>query len=67
MFEVGKFKLVRFAMFDLFSVCLYGGGSRQEQVKTVSQGVDIIIATPGRLNDLVLAGMHRLFIFFLNQ
>lgn len=50
-------------MFDRCSVCLYGGGSRQEQVKTVSQGVDIIIATPGRLNDLVLAGLYQPITF----
>ncbi|KAG5890212.1 hypothetical protein JTB14_028754 [Gonioctena quinquepunctata] len=38
------------------SVCLYGGGNRREQVKVVTEGVDIVIATPGRLNDLVAAG-----------
>uniref|UniRef100_A0A4W3H613 Helicase ATP-binding domain-containing protein n=1 Tax=Callorhinchus milii TaxID=7868 RepID=A0A4W3H613_CALMI len=34
------------------SVCVYGGGSRREQIKVVTKGVDIVIATPGRLNDL---------------
>lgn len=37
------------------SVCLYGGGDRKEQIKVVTKGVDIVIATPGRLNDLILA------------
>ncbi|XP_013186270.1 probable ATP-dependent RNA helicase DDX43 [Amyelois transitella] len=37
------------------SVCLYGGGDRKEQINIVSKGVDIVIATPGRLNDLVMA------------
>ncbi|XP_049881781.1 probable ATP-dependent RNA helicase DDX43 [Pectinophora gossypiella] len=37
------------------SVCLYGGGDRKEQIKVVSKGVDIVIATPGRLNDLIMA------------
>lgn len=37
-------------------MCLYGGGNRREQVNTVTAGVDIVIATPGRLNDLVAAG-----------
>ncbi|CAH0731819.1 unnamed protein product, partial [Brenthis ino] len=37
------------------SVCIYGGGDRKEQIKIVTKGVDIVIATPGRLNDLVLA------------
>ncbi|XP_037076952.1 probable ATP-dependent RNA helicase DDX43 [Pollicipes pollicipes] len=38
------------------SVCVYGGGDRRTQVKAVCSGVEIIIATPGRLNDLVQAG-----------
>ncbi|XP_059093872.1 probable ATP-dependent RNA helicase DDX43 [Tigriopus californicus] len=37
------------------SVCIYGGGDRRQQMKTVTAGVEIIIATPGRLNDLVEA------------
>ncbi|KAM9180399.1 putative ATP-dependent RNA helicase DDX53 [Dugong dugon] len=36
----------------LKSVCIYGGGNREAQIHDVSKGVDIIIATPGRLNDL---------------
>lgn len=38
------------------AVCVYGGGSRREQVNIVTRGVEIVIATPGRLNDLVQAG-----------
>lgn len=37
------------------SVCVYGGGDRAAQIKNISTGVEIIIATPGRLNDLVEA------------
>lgn len=37
------------------SVCIYGGGDRKAQMKTVAAGVEIIIATPGRLNDLIEA------------
>ncbi|KAL0964425.1 hypothetical protein UPYG_G00323670 [Umbra pygmaea] len=33
-------------------VCVYGGGDRRAQIKAIAAGVDIIIATPGRLNDL---------------
>uniref|UniRef100_A0A3P8Y6Z3 RNA helicase n=1 Tax=Esox lucius TaxID=8010 RepID=A0A3P8Y6Z3_ESOLU len=33
-------------------VCVYGGGDRWAQIKAISAGVDIVIATPGRLNDL---------------
>ncbi|XP_037592895.1 probable ATP-dependent RNA helicase DDX43 [Cebus imitator] len=36
----------------LRSVCVYGGGNRDEQIEELRKGVDIIIATPGRLNDL---------------
>lgn len=35
-------------------VCIYGGGSRREQIQTCNLGVEIVIATPGRLNDLVM-------------
>ena len=37
------------------SVCVYGGGDRKAQMKVVTDGVEIIIATPGRLNDLIEA------------
>ncbi|CAI9181260.1 unnamed protein product [Rangifer tarandus platyrhynchus] len=36
----------------LKSVCIYGGGNRKGQIQDVTKGVDIIIATPGRLNYL---------------
>ncbi|XP_025022975.1 probable ATP-dependent RNA helicase DDX43, partial [Python bivittatus] len=34
------------------SICIYGGGDRKGQISVVTKGVDIVIATPGRLNDL---------------
>ncbi|NWH25205.1 DDX43 helicase, partial [Grus americana] len=34
------------------SICIYGGGDRKGQIDIVTKGVDIVIATPGRLNDL---------------
>uniref|UniRef100_A0A182K4E1 RNA helicase n=1 Tax=Anopheles christyi TaxID=43041 RepID=A0A182K4E1_9DIPT len=39
------------------AVCLYGGGDRQAQINVVRKGVEILIATPGRLNDLVQEGV----------
>ncbi|KAI5946146.1 putative ATP-dependent RNA helicase DDX43 [Manis javanica] len=36
----------------LKSVCIYGGGDRNRQIQSLTKGADIIIATPGRLNDL---------------
>ncbi|NXP25982.1 DDX43 helicase, partial [Scytalopus superciliaris] len=34
------------------SICIYGGADRKGQIHMVTKGVDIVIATPGRLNDL---------------
>lgn len=39
------------------AVCVYGGGDRRKQVNIVKEGVQIIIATPGRFNDLVSSGV----------
>lgn len=36
------------------SVCVYGGGNRKGQIQVVQKGVEIVIATPGRLNDLLM-------------
>lgn len=36
----------------LKNVCIYGGGDKNGQIQDLKKGVDIIIATPGRLNDL---------------
>ncbi|NXS63459.1 DDX43 helicase, partial [Brachypteracias leptosomus] len=37
---------------EIKSICIYGGGDRKGQIDVVTKGVDIVIATPGRLNDL---------------
>ncbi|XP_037928143.1 probable ATP-dependent RNA helicase DDX43 [Teleopsis dalmanni] len=37
------------------AVCIYGGGSRREQIRDFKEGAECIICTPGRLNDLVQA------------
>lgn len=48
------------------SVCIYGGGNRREQIQTVNLGVEIVIATPGRLNDLVMNNIIDLkYVTFL--
>jgi len=39
------------------SVCVYGGGSIKDQCKVITDGVEIVIATPGRFNDLVNRGL----------
>ncbi|XP_065372521.1 probable ATP-dependent RNA helicase DDX43 [Calliphora vicina] len=37
------------------AVCVYGGGNRRDQIGCVESGAEIIICTPGRLNDLIQA------------
>ncbi|PRD22144.1 UNVERIFIED_CONTAM: ATP-dependent RNA helicase DDX43 [Trichonephila clavipes] len=44
----------KYSYHNIRSTCVYGGTSRREQINVVTEGVDIIIATPGRLNDLVM-------------
>ena len=46
-----------YVFFSSNSVCVYGGGNRREQINVVTKGVEIIVATPGRLNDLVQNGI----------
>lgn len=41
------------AFLDIKSVSIFGGVGYQHQEKALSQGVDVIIATPGRLQDFV--------------
>ena len=44
----------------LDTALILGGMSRTQQVKTLARGVDVVIATPGRLMDLVQDGKLRL-------
>lgn len=39
------------------SLCVYGGGDRREQVNLCKDKPEIVIATPGRLNDLINSGI----------
>lgn len=38
------------------SLCVYGGTSKGPQVNELRNGVDIVVATPGRCNDLNIMG-----------
>jgi ATP-dependent RNA helicase DDX43 len=38
------------------AVCVYGGSNRKQQINLLESGVEMIVATPGRLNDLVAGG-----------
>ena len=35
------------------SVCCYGGSPKYQQIQALERGVECVIATPGRLNDLI--------------
>ncbi|XP_052870220.1 probable ATP-dependent RNA helicase DDX43 [Anopheles cruzii] len=52
-------EVAKYQFRNIKAVCLYGGGDRRAQVDTVRRGVEILIATPGRLNDLVEAGVVK--------
>jgi ATP-dependent RNA helicase DDX3X len=41
---------------QLKSVCVYGGNDLRTQLAELALGCDLIVATPGRLNDLVDRG-----------
>lgn len=40
-------------LFYIRCACIYGGASRNRQAEILQSGVDIVIATPGRLNDFI--------------
>lgn len=42
------------------STCLYGGAPKGAQIRNVRQGCEIIVATPGRLLDLINDGIFTL-------
>ncbi len=41
---------------DIKTTVIYGGVPQSKQVRTLNQGVDILVATPGRLLDLIQQG-----------
>ncbi len=45
---------------QLRNTCIYGGVSQHTQVQKLKQGVDILVATPGRLLDLMNQGYIKL-------
>lgn len=56
-FEKKKRKIIVYSQTFYFrSLCVYGGGDRRQQIGAVSAGVEIVVATPGRLYDLMQAG-----------
>lgn len=45
---------------DFISYVVYGKTSIDDNVRRMREGVDILVATPGRLNDLIDKGSVRL-------
>ena len=58
------------AYLNLRSTCIYGGVSDKSQKMAMDTGVDIVVATPGRLLDLIHQGalsLKSLGIFVLDE
>ncbi len=55
---------------DVNSVVVFGGVKQNPQVKSLNRGVDILVATPGRLLDLIQQGyikLEKVEIFVLDE
>lgn len=55
---------------DLRFTSVFGGVGMKQQVEILSSGIDILVATPGRLMDLYLAGhvqLKRIQIFVMDE
>nr|ALO18844.1 DEAD-box RNA helicase [Lilium davidii var. unicolor] len=48
------------ARFKVRSTCIYGGAPKGPQIRDLKRGVEIVIATPGRLIDMLEAGHTNL-------
>lgn len=55
---------------DIKSTVIFGGVSQRGQEKAIRAGADIVVATPGRLNDLIkqkLIDLHKIECFVLDE
>lgn len=55
---------------NLTTFCIHGGVEQQPQIKQLNDGVDILVATPGRMFDLVSQGalsLNRIEILILDE
>ena len=50
---------------SLRTLCAYGGVPKPAQAQALRKGVDVLVATPGRLEDLMNDGACKSAPFFL--
>ncbi|RLM86851.1 hypothetical protein C2845_PM04G29620 [Panicum miliaceum] len=51
-------------------ICLYGGASKGPQLRELERGADIVVATPGRLNDILemkKISLHQVSLLVLDE
>ena len=48
------------------TVCVYGGVPKNPQAKQLRRGIDIVVATPGRLEDLMNDGACKSVTFLIS-
>jgi superfamily II DNA/RNA helicase len=47
--------------------CLYGGASKGPQLRELERGCDIVIATPGHLNDILEISLHQISLLVVDE
>jgi len=55
---------------DVTTFCIYGGVEQQSQIEKLEYGVDILVATPGRMFDMISQGylrLHRINTLILDE
>lgn len=55
---------------SLVTTCIHGGVDQQPQIDSLEKGTDILVATPGRMYDLVTRGylkLHRVQFLILDE
>lgn len=68
--QIGESFATYGANLGLYHTVIFGGVSDKAQIKTIKAGVDILVATPGRLLDLMGRGfirLNQLEIFVLDE
>lgn len=68
--QIGKSIRAYGKYLPITSTVIFGGVGQQHQVQALSRGVDILVATPGRLLDLMNQGhihLHRVEFFVLDE